>query len=210
MSMSRGVIAACTVFGFTCLAVAQDPGLVAPSSPGDVPPPSGNPVETSPVEPGLPIPTHQPGLVPPSQPMAIPVPTASTPTQQLDPPPGYRQNLNQHPGNPAPVQQTLDHVLDGIQYNYPENPIQWSGSTDYPDMSAGSGSMIANPVPENFGTSYHGETLNAGAHLTLQPPLGLIAPEGGTAGSHVRFPYYSYRRPWYYPGPASQNVTIVW
>lgn len=34
----------------------------------------------------------------------------------------------------------------------------------------------------------------------------------GEAG-HVRYPYYSYRRPWYYPGQPSFNVTIpghVW
>ena len=29
-------------------------------------------------------------------------------------------------------------------------------------------------------------------------------------GMHVRYPYYSYRRPWYTPGPASQNVSILW
>lgn len=29
-------------------------------------------------------------------------------------------------------------------------------------------------------------------------------------GLHLRAPYYSYRRPWYPPGPASVNVTIVW
>ncbi|MFT5094915.1 MAG: hypothetical protein ACI93T_003759, partial [Porticoccaceae bacterium] len=30
---------------------------------------------------------------------------------------------------------------------------------------------------------------------------------------HVRYPYYSYRRPWYYSGQPSFNVTIpgpVW
>ncbi|WP_437204926.1 hypothetical protein [Planctomicrobium sp. SH664] len=36
--------------------------------------------------------------------------------------------------------------------------------------------------------------------------LGGVAP--GTL--HERYPYYSYRRPWYTPGPVSQNVTIVW
>jgi hypothetical protein len=29
-------------------------------------------------------------------------------------------------------------------------------------------------------------------------------------GLHPRFPYYSYRRPWYYDGPASTNVNIDW
>ena len=33
----------------------------------------------------------------------------------------------------------------------------------------------------------------------------------GWAGQlHVRYPYYSYRRPWFTPGPKSLNVTIVW
>jgi hypothetical protein len=29
-------------------------------------------------------------------------------------------------------------------------------------------------------------------------------------GLHLRYPYYSYRRPWYPAGPASVNVTIIW
>jgi hypothetical protein len=33
---------------------------------------------------------------------------------------------------------------------------------------------------------------------------------GTNAGSHLRYPYYSYRRPWYPAGPASVNVTIIW
>ncbi|RMG41966.1 MAG: hypothetical protein D6725_00480, partial [Planctomycetota bacterium] len=27
---------------------------------------------------------------------------------------------------------------------------------------------------------------------------------------HLRFPYYSYRRPWFFPGPPRFNRTIVW
>lgn len=33
---------------------------------------------------------------------------------------------------------------------------------------------------------------------------------GPPGGEHARYPYYSYRRPWYAPGPASRNVNIVW
>jgi hypothetical protein len=33
---------------------------------------------------------------------------------------------------------------------------------------------------------------------------------GAHAGWHPRYPYYSYRRPWYPAGPASANVTIIW
>lgn len=42
----------------------------------------------------------------------------------------------------------------------------------------------------------------------VQPPMGWMSPPVG--GLHVRHPYYSYRRPWFTPGPASLNVTIIW
>lgn len=44
---------------------------------------------------------------------------------------------------------------------------------------------------------------------------GRFGPMSNARGEmgHVRYPYYSYRRPWYYPGQPSFNVTIdgpVW
>jgi hypothetical protein len=39
-------------------------------------------------------------------------------------------------------------------------------------------------------------------------PEAVVPPTND--GLHLRYPYYSYRRPWYPPGPASINVTIVW
>jgi hypothetical protein len=39
------------------------------------------------------------------------------------------------------------------------------------------------------------------------PVVGFNSAGGGI---HDRYPYYSYRRPWYTAGPASANVTIVW
>lgn len=37
---------------------------------------------------------------------------------------------------------------------------------------------------------------------------GLPFMDGG--GVHQRYPYHSYRRPWFHPGPASANISIVW
>lgn len=37
---------------------------------------------------------------------------------------------------------------------------------------------------------------------------GLPNMDGG--GVHIRYPYHSYRRPWFPPGPASTNITICW
>jgi hypothetical protein len=39
---------------------------------------------------------------------------------------------------------------------------------------------------------------------------GLLSPVANSGGLHARYPYYNYRHSWYYQGPASQNVTIVW
>lgn len=59
-----------------------------------------------------------------------------------------------------------------------------------------------------------------GAHSWSHPMVADdINPEGAegifvgpafSGGLHVRFPYYSYRRPWYTRGPASLNVDIIW
>lgn len=43
------------------------------------------------------------------------------------------------------------------------------------------------------------------------PPAGLPGYTGAAAaGMHPRYPYYSYRHPWFTPGPVSGNVTILW
>ena len=61
--------------------------------------------------------------------------------------------------------------------------------------------------------------------VTYVDPAGVAAMQSGYANQfgpmsnargemgHVRYPYYSYRRPWYFPGQPSFNVTIdgpVW
>jgi hypothetical protein len=54
----------------------------------------------------------------------------------------------------------------------------------------------------------------AAATESLGPPEftdRLVAPPvPHVGGLHDRYPYYSYRRPWYSPGPVSMNVTIPW
>jgi hypothetical protein len=41
-------------------------------------------------------------------------------------------------------------------------------------------------------------------------PMNPSLMVNGAAGEHPRYPYYSYRRPWYTPGPASRNINIIW
>lgn len=50
------------------------------------------------------------------------------------------------------------------------------------------------------------------AQSAMDPSFAPLTNARGEAG-HVRYPYYSYRRPWYFPGQPSFNVTIdgpVW
>jgi len=49
------------------------------------------------------------------------------------------------------------------------------------------------PVMSDFGVT----PMNFGSFTNARGEIG-----------HVRYPYYSYRRPWYYPGQPSFNVTI--
>lgn len=50
------------------------------------------------------------------------------------------------------------------------------------------------------------------AAMGYAPVLIVPYPYTGAMGGgvHPRFPYYSYRRPWYYDGPAGTNVNIDW
>jgi hypothetical protein len=75
-----------------------------------------------------------------------------------------------------------------------------------------------------FGPPMFGNAPGPGRGVAVPPvppaylagPTGFYGPAHGgyygpsVGGIHDRYPYYSYRRPWYTAGPASANVTIVW
>jgi hypothetical protein len=52
----------------------------------------------------------------------------------------------------------------------------------------------------------HGYPIGSGSGVSS----GVLSPNANSGGLHTRYPYYNYRHPWYYQGPPSQNVTIVW
>ena len=58
-----------------------------------------------------------------------------------------------------------------------------------------------------YGMGYgQGYTMGSGSGVAA----GLLTPNSNSGGLHTRYPFYNYRAPWYYQGPPSQNVTIVW
>ena len=89
-------------------------------------------------------------------------------------------------------------------------PMQYAApvACDCSNGAAMSGNNIGYPLGgQSMGYTHAGTTL---------PPTAADIPGGMPyngaygGGSHVRHPFYSYRAPWYYRGPASNNVTIVW
>ena len=45
---------------------------------------------------------------------------------------------------------------------------------------------------------------------TYVDPYAYHFGSGFSGASHYRFPYYSYRRPWYFQGPPVYNFNVVW
>lgn len=67
------------------------------------------------------------------------------------------------------------------------------------------------PVGTVWGDSQTGNPgLPAYNSFATQPNFFQNFHTGPAGGEHARYPYYSYRRPWYTPGPISRNVNIVW
>ena len=66
------------------------------------------------------------------------------------------------------------------------------------------GSMMSSGFGQYGGTGYY--TVGSGSGVSS----GILSPNANSGGLHTRYPYYNYRHPWYYQGPPSQNVTIVW
>ena len=65
--------------------------------------------------------------------------------------------------------------------------------------------------PQGYYVPYTGVGVNMVAPGMAFPHGYPGVPSFGPApGLHARYPYYSYRRPWYTPGPASLNVNIIW
>jgi hypothetical protein len=66
-------------------------------------------------------------------------------------------------------------------------------------------------IISNNGRWNRGMMANDGAQFSGAAPYSAPYIGGAWEGStHIRYPYYSYRRNWDYAGPVSVNVTIIW
>lgn len=87
------------------------------------------------------------------------------------------------------------------QETLPQSPVS---DQEQPPMQSYSAPQRILYQASPWGVPTHVYGINpAGAECVIVGP--------STAGRlHVRYPYYSYRRPWYTRGPASLNVDIIW
>lgn len=160
------------------------------------------------------VPSLQAPKFEPVQPQAtpsqtLPVPTEqprSTPAESAPPVPSYQQ--------PVPAQ-AVPSATEWPQapYTSPSVPSQWnsSGVGAAPQFSTGQAVEMQPGMTYGMGAPYVQQPVNAFAPPVTYPrvPNGYLGP-APIGGIHPRYPYYSYRRPWYPPGPASANVTIIW
>lgn len=111
-----------------------------------------------------------------------------------------------------PVESTVissDPVMTGPAFAQPAcncqgNSAVVSGSAyGAPVMGGDYGSYGHFSPPPSTGPIY---TMGSGSGVAA----GVLTPNSNSGGLHTRYPYYSYRAPWYYQGPPSLNVTIVW
>ena len=88
-----------------------------------------------------------------------------------------------------------EQVVPGVEPRVPEPPV----FDPNPEP-------IENPPMSEFELS-EGESWNPlWSTQHLYPTVGPSI----SGGYHYRYPYFSYRRPWFPAGPASRTVDIIW
>lgn len=161
-----------------------------------VPPPSPRDETIAPPE------SHLPNGAP-----VVPPPPAPSPAI---PDNGITTVPDHAPAGPATVFDSVPATMPPSSAPYPSVPFApTSPSTEYLPPS-GPGYPANPPLPVVApivpGASAGGVMVPYDPYA-IPVPAAILPPVGGL---HNRYPYYSYRRPWFTPGPASRNVTIIW
>ena len=72
--------------------------------------------------------------------------------------------------------------------------------------------MLAAPGCSTYGGSGYGGGLSPAAAAAYDQAFGPGLYRGGAEAGQFHYPYYSYRRPWYFPGQPSfhRDTDLVW
>lgn len=82
-----------------------------------------------------------------------------------------------------------------------------------PVTSSGAYDSMPRPSYEEVASGYPAPSHSLVPSALSSGPMFVGSDSYGGAyagGTHTRYPYYNYRSPWTYGGPASMNHTIVW
>lgn len=135
------------------------------------------------------------------RPRSVPMDPAAVPMNESSPLPTLPDNpIQLEPTSPSEEQPT-------ITPSAPE-PLPVPVQTAIP--------MASGPRPKVMGPVYYFAPGPNNSPWNQLPPPPMHVPNSpfvedlSVAGDHGRYPYYSYRRPWYTPGQMNANVTIIW
>ncbi len=149
------------------------------------------------------VPAPPPAGVLPTRPRVVPMTTLpdSDPQQA----PSLTETLPQLPENPIKLED--------------ERPAAATPQPDAVELTPHqmdvTGPASRKPVKPAGPVYFFATTPEAYAATVMAPPAMHVpnspfVEDLSVAGDHGRYPYYSYRRPWYTPGQLNANVTIVW
>ncbi len=135
-------------------------------------------------QPSLP-PVPQNSTSPAAQTPMLSAPSVSTPSMPATAFPIQSLPIQEWPSQP--VSSVVPQPMNAMPYEYNGSPYLYQPS------------LGTYPVSQSQYNTFS---------ITGQP----VAPISYSPypGDHERYPFYSYRRPWYSPGPASHNVNIIW
>lgn len=213
---------------------AADP--LVPSAPAQ----SGNAATPVPPSPHLPMPPVIPPLPepstkgptsdpsPPARPEAIPraTPPAAVSPSPAKPPlapiPESRPSGSTAGSLPAAPSTGFPTAPTGTPFPWSVTPMDPAFSGVQPGYGWGQPDAFDSRMSQPYGAegwSGSSQGFTNGMSPYGMPPYNSFATQpnfppyfhtGPAGGEHARFPYFSYRRPWYSPGPISRNVNIVW
>lgn len=159
-------------------------------------------------------------------PQTLHLPAVSVPATVVNPVPGVSSLASTMPAQPTvAVTNTIPHGAIAQQaqvytptfyyyYYTPPYPAPAPVPSYAPPLPPAMMAPMAPVVPfaPMYDTSMYGGSMYDIMSVGYPGQFGPLFNARGESG-HVRYPYYSYRRPWYYSGQPSFNVTIpghVW
>jgi hypothetical protein len=200
--------------------MAQNAVIPPAPSRDDVSIPSPQPEPPAPPTPGLK--PARPAI--PSVPPAVDKPAGDKPANAAAP-------ASSQPKTVAPAPVSPATVPPAPVPNAPEAASPPAGTLNPAPVVSSPAASSAIPSSQPADENWSGNSWNSvpSPTLTYQPQAGTVSaapaqyntfstngqPRIGASfapypGQHDRYPYYSYRRPWYSPGPISHNVNIIW